>query len=56
MSPAAAFQRVTETGPFDDPTHAWYPCRWYLDPDGVLCRTLWRAPTVRYPEHRKAAS
>lgn len=50
-SPAAAFERVTTTGPFDDPLHAWYPLRWHLDEQGVLCRTLWRGPTVRYPEH-----
>lgn len=55
-SPAAAFERVTATGPFDDPLHAWYPLRWHLDDRGVLCRTFWRGPTVRYPQHRKAAA
>lgn len=50
MTAAAAFRRVIELGPFDDPDVSWYPVRWYFALDGVLCRCAWRGVPVRFPE------
>lgn len=56
LDPKKAFERVLESGPFDDPYISWYPHRWFLqyceDGSKVLALEAWRCTPTLFEEYK----
>lgn len=57
MSPESAYEKIKDSGPFDDPYISWYPHRWHwfeFEP-GKFCLALspWRTSPTLYKQFLK---